>query len=234
MTRFLPFRLDRCRYALLFGLILGAGIVATPSPAAAVEWHHQHCPELVHEMTKLKEIEIAYSMANPIWMRYQAYKASVFNRRCGVTCHDAGDWWHAWALRDQKKVRQIRKRNEKFADDFQSWIDFMDKCLKSVEKGNAGALKRQTLVNGFTLLHDEILSDHRWRADTIQKRVVDAEFRWAKNCQVRCGDTEGDFKKITGVFLHISMFWEPRTAKFAIAFSSLISNLDTYMKSLES
>lgn len=183
MTRFLPFRLDRCRYALLFGLILGAGIVATPSPAAAVEWHHEKCSDLVNVLTEYKDETIEYYTHTERWMRFQVRRMHHFADRCGVTCHDVGDWWLAWAKKNQKKVRLIRESSKEFTDAFQGWIDFMDKCLKSVEKGNAGdSAQRQALVNGFTLLNNKIRDHDRERADYIQKEIVEWEFSYAKNC----------------------------------------------------
>ena len=235
MTRVMVFRFDRCRYALLFGIILVAGLLASPSNAAAVQWHHEECSNLVKHFTDYEQGMISLLVQVALLLNAGGQINRLFGKECVVTCHDWGEKWHRLALEAQKIARGKRKNTEKTDKGFQSWIDFMDKCLSAT-----GDLEqRQDFVKGFTLVKNEFVAARLTAVSIIEKYMVKDRLRYAEMCRVRCSDPyHGLMSSVYGQGWHIQKMAAvellPRHDKLLGLFSLKIDDLDKYMKSLES
>ena len=106
----------------------------------ALNWYREECNELVESFTDLNNDVVDYIERQANWLENRVVENTEADaENCKVSCQDPTGQLKERAKRYKRRAHGLRGRAEEFGEIFQSWIDFVGKCIKSIETGGPQA-----------------------------------------------------------------------------------------------
>ena len=106
----------------------------------ALNWYDEKCNRLVKNFTSIKNNVVAYIEKEADWLENRVVAEAEWDaENCKVSCQDPVGQFAELAKRYKRRARWERGAANDAHEIFQKWINYLDKCMKSLETGGPQA-----------------------------------------------------------------------------------------------